>query len=129
MHFSNVAGLVGLIAPALAVPYSPYPLPDGFPSPSASELAKIEMLAGGSAPTLPPPAALSATSAANLRLIAFNEIFEVAYFTDLLANITNGVKGYTDLGAFPKAFVMESLTAVINVRISVPSTWPFLLTF
>ena len=119
MHLSTVTGLLSLLAPALAAPYSPYPLPDGFPNPSASELQKIEQLAGGSFPTLAGPSSISAESAANLRLIAFNEIFEVAYFTDLLANITKGVKGYTDLGAFPKAFVEEALTAVINVRISV----------
>jgi hypothetical protein len=117
-----VAGLIGLLAsPALAAPYSPYPLADGFPNPSPSELQTIQMLAGGTLSNEAPPSALSAESAANLRLIAFNEIFEVAYFTDLLANITNNATGYTHFGIFDKAFVVESIKAVINVRVSHPS--------
>ena len=78
----------------------------------------IGQLAGGPLPDTAPPSSISAVSAANLRLIAFNEIFEVAYFTELLANITKGEKGYTDFGMFPKKYVEESLTAVINVRLS-----------
>jgi hypothetical protein len=50
-----------------------------------------------------------------LQLIAANEEFEVAYFTELLANITNNVPGYDSLGA-DRDYIIETITAVQNVR-------------
>jgi hypothetical protein len=128
MRYSTFAAVVGLAAlPVLSVPvlnerYSPYPLADGFPNPSASELLSIEAKAGGTLGNGPPPASLSAVSATNLRLIAFNEIFETAFFTDLLYNITTHQKGYTSFGAFSREFVVDALVGVINVRISDPKS-------
>lgn len=126
MRFSTVAAIVGLAASsALSAPimdarYAPFPLADGFPNPSASELQMIEEKAGGTLGNGPPPSSLSAVSATNLRLIAFNEIFETAFFTDLLYNITTHQNGYTYFGAFSKEFVVDALMAVINVRIPDP---------
>jgi hypothetical protein len=122
MRYSSVAAIAGLAAssvlsaPVLDARYSPYPLADGFPNPSASQLQMIEELAGGTLGNGPPPPSLSAVSATNLRLIAFNEIFETAFFTDLLYNITTHQKGYTYFGAFSKEFVVDALVGVINVR-------------
>lgn len=71
-----------------------FPLSNDFPNPDQKEVDDIQEIAGG---TLPnggggdPPSADALTS---LRLIAFNELFEVAFFTDLIKNITGNVPGY-----------------------------------
>lgn len=98
---------------ALAAPYSPFPLSDGFPSPSASQLKSISQAAGGYLPNGPLPSKLSDTATVTLQLIALNEIFEVAYFTELVQNITSGVSGY-DVGS-NQAFAVKALTAIKNV--------------
>jgi phosphatidate phosphatase PAH1 len=121
MRYSTIAAFIGFAAspvfaaPAIAARYAPFPLADGFPNPSASELQQIENGAGGTLSNGPAPLSLSNASTTNLRLIAFNEIFEVAYFTDLLHNITSNQPSYTNFGAFSKAFVVDALTAVIDV--------------
>jgi len=48
----------------------------------------------------------------SLELIAFNELFEVAFFTDLIYNITNNVPGYEVGGNGVQQFVLNALTAV-----------------
>lgn len=93
------------------VPFK-FPLDNGFPDikvPSA-ELTAIQKQAHGTIPNGPLPKQLSDASATNFQLIAFNEIFEVAYFTSLLKNITSGE---FDAGkGAAKDFVVESITAV-----------------
>ena len=90
-----------------------------------SELLSIESETVDTLGNGTPPASLSAVSATNLRLIAFNVVFETAFFTtDLLYNITTHQKGYTYFGAFSREFVVDALIGVINVRIS-DSTWTF----
>lgn len=95
-----------------AAPYQPFPLSDGFPSPSASQLATIQKLAGGSLPGGALPTKLSAAATVTLQLIALNEIFEVAFFNDLLANVTSGTY---DLSGYDKNFVVKALTTIKNV--------------
>ena len=130
MRYSTIATFIGfaaspvLAAPAIAARYAPFPLADGFPNPSASELQQIEKGAGGTLANGPAPPYLSNAGATNLRLIAFNEIFEVAYFTDLLHNITSNQPGYTNFGAFSREFVVDALTAVIDVRMATLTTSP-----
>ncbi|KAH7036316.1 hypothetical protein B0J12DRAFT_581914 [Macrophomina phaseolina] len=72
-----------------------FPLSNDFPNPDQDEIDDIQKIAGGTLPNgggkAPPPSADALTS---LRLIAFNELFEVAFFTDLLKNITENVPGY-----------------------------------
>jgi hypothetical protein len=75
-------------------PSNPFPLSDGFPQPSQQQLNQIEENAFGTLPNATPPATISNQGLTNLRLIAVNELFEVAFFTDLLYNITNNVPGY-----------------------------------
>ncbi|KAK4546072.1 hypothetical protein LTR36_002209 [Oleoguttula mirabilis] len=73
-----------------------FPLDNGFPNitnPSQA-LTDIEeqahgTLPNGAAPPPPHPDSLNA-----LGFIAFNELFEVAFFTELLYNITNNVPGF-----------------------------------
>ncbi|MCJ1282830.1 hypothetical protein MMC26_002156 [Xylographa opegraphella] len=113
MRLTSVASLSALAACVVAAPYGPFPLQDGFPSPSPAQLKGIETLAGGSLPNGPLPTKLQPSAVAALQLIALNEIFEVAYFTDLLTNITTNVAGY-DLAGYNRTFVIEALTAVAN---------------
>ena len=93
MRFSVLAALPALAA---AVPFN-FPLPNGFPNPSPDALKQIDAAAGGSLSDGPPPTADISSPAAitNFQLIAFNEIFEVAFFTQLISNITNNVPGYS----------------------------------
>lgn len=45
-------------------------------------------------------------------MVAFNELFEVYYFTELLKNVTEGVKGYGFQDAALKTKVINTLTAI-----------------
>lgn len=71
--------------------------------------------AGGTLPNTPLPTALPADAVTTLQVIAYNEIFEVAFFSSLLANVTNGVDGFTDLKGLDKDYACKVLTAVIAV--------------
>jgi len=93
------------------VPFK-FPLDNGFPNimvPS-SELTAIQKQAHGTIPNGPLPKKLSDASATNFQLIAFNEIFEVAYFTSLLKNITSGE--YDAGKGAAKDFVVQSIAAI-----------------
>lgn len=57
----------------------PTQLPDGLPNPSQEQLAKIEQNARGILPNSPAPPFISQIGITNIKLIAFNELFEVAY--------------------------------------------------
>jgi hypothetical protein len=93
----------------------PFSLDNGFPTiqnPSTA-LTNIELAAHGTLSNAPPPAnAPSAETVKSLRLIAFNEIFEVFYFTELLKNVTEGVPGYGFQDQALKQKVINELTAI-----------------
>lgn len=74
-----------------------FPLKNGFPNPNATATTAIEHLAGGTLSDAPPPPNPGPDGITSLQLIAFNELFEVAFFTDLIANITSGCPGYQDV--------------------------------
>ena len=115
MHIPAIITL--LAASVTAAPFNPFPLPDGFPTPDPAQLAEIETLAQGTLPNGPLPSSLKPTGVATLKLIALNEIFEVAYFTSLLSNVTNNVTGYDAAALAPLdyTYVVDTLTAVVNV--------------
>ncbi|KAL8992954.1 MAG: hypothetical protein Q9169_006714 [Polycauliona sp. 2 TL-2023] len=96
-------------APALFANTSIFPLPDGFPSPSPAQLLEIERLAGGRLPTNPLPTGLSKDEITTLKLLAHNELYEVAFFTELLTNLTTHVAGYgpQDLAPYPGGAPLE----------------------
>ncbi|KAK9799957.1 putative Late sexual development protein [Seiridium cardinale] len=77
------------LAASYAIPSS-----DGFPAPNDEQVLEIEADAGGLLSNEPPPPELSEDGIANFQLIAFNENFEVAFFSSLIENITNNVEGY-----------------------------------
>lgn len=116
MRFQPTFSLLALAGSTLAAPTSPPgSLPDGYPSPSPQQLAEIEKKAGGSLPGGPLPTKLTPEGITTLQLIELNESFEVAYFTSLLNNITNNVKGYTlPHPSFDRQFIIDTITAVKN---------------
>ena len=122
MRFTYSAILLALSTAATHVAATPFkfPLPDGFPNPSPAQLAIIQKEAGGTLPNGPLPTILKSAGVTTLQLLALNEIFEVAYFTELLTNVTNGVPGYDAKSIAPldKAYVVKALTAVVNVSLT-----------
>ena len=110
--YASPLKLVGLSAGlAAAAPFS-YPLQNGFPQPSNDTLRQISVTAGGTLSNGPPPPKVDEDTLQSFKLIAFNELFETAFFTDLIANITNHVPGYDKLDAGEEKFVLEALKAV-----------------
>lgn len=119
-----VAALLGLAA-AAPKPYSDnkgghgghggqvpfkFPLANGFPNLSPDALKAVQKQAQGTLPNTAFPSHIEDTTAATFQLIAFNEIFEVAFFTSLINNITSGVY---DVGkGAAKQIVLNALTAV-----------------
>ncbi|KAL3456574.1 hypothetical protein BJX64DRAFT_281264 [Aspergillus heterothallicus] len=124
MHFSQ--SLVALLsampfsvaAPTVrhgraeAVPY-PLPYPEGLPNPSPEQLQQIEKQAHGTLPGLPLPTNISAAGTTNLQLIAFNQFIEVAFFNELIYNITHAVKGYELPNDAEKEFTLRSLETIL----------------
>lgn len=92
-----------------AVPFS-FPLVNGFPNLNATTFQEVFKLAGGTTPNVSPPTSLKAGSVQSLQLMAATEFFEIAYFTELLQNITSGVPGYRR-----EPYVVDTLTAIVNV--------------
>ena len=86
---------VGLAAFAAAASAVSVPTNDGFPNPSTpQEFQNLATKAGGGAPKSLPPSKFGPKTTAALQLIAFNELFEAAYFNALLQNITKEQMGY-----------------------------------
>ena len=113
-HFAAAAAaLLGLSALTTAAPAPPsgysgpndgekafsFPLSNGFPdidNPSDA-LTQIELQALGTLPNGGAPPTPHPDSLISLGFIAFNELFEVAFFTELISNITNNVSGFDDV--------------------------------
>lgn len=106
-----LAGVQATVAaPAIPRSYS-IPSSDGFPNPSSEQLATIQQKAGGQLSNAPPPAKLANSSLTAFQLIAFNENFEVAYFSSLIDNITNNAPGF-QLDGDNKTQLLSILEAV-----------------
>lgn len=93
--------------------FSPYP-PDGFPEPSRDQIKGIQDRAHGTLPNIPLPTGLSKDGITNFQLVAFNELSEVAFFSELLQNITNEVEGY-NFGD-DKDQVLKNLNVILAVE-------------
>ncbi|PWN44646.1 putative sexual development protein [Ceraceosorus guamensis] len=111
MQFLSVL-LAALAAAGSAAAAPSFTLSNGFPNPDPQALASIQKQAGGSLPNTPLPTELKADSIQTLQVIATNEIFEVAYFSSLLKNVTNNVEGYTDFAGQSREYVIASLKAI-----------------
>ena len=91
-----------------------YPLSNGFPNidnPS-SELTAIEQQAHGTLGNGGLPTSIEDATETTFEVIAFNELFEVAFFTSLLMNITDNVAGYEIDNAEARNLVLTALTAI-----------------
>lgn len=99
------AGLLGMAVGRVIPRIVPTPLgtpavstgpaaPFGSPAPSAQGELDIAREALGKLPNAPHDTSLGAGTTTAFQLIAFNELFEVAFFSSLLNNITHGVPGY-----------------------------------
>jgi hypothetical protein len=62
--------------------------------------------------TGPPPSVLAQGDLVSLKFLAFGEIFEVAFFTDLKNNVTNSVPGY-EFGDDERDTIVNILTAIL----------------
>ncbi|KAK4169623.1 hypothetical protein QBC43DRAFT_306465 [Cladorrhinum sp. PSN259] len=85
---------------------------DGFPNPNAEQLRSISNRADGGLSNAPPPEKLNASSIPIFQLLAFNEHFEVAFFSSLINNISTNTPGY-ELEAAKKVEVLEILDTVL----------------
>jgi hypothetical protein len=120
MHSSIVsaASLIGLsclsVVSAAPFTFANNPLGNGFPVISAGspQQTAIEIQAHGSLSNAPPPPKVQPDTLTSLRLIAFNEITEVAYFTELISNITNNVEGYEIKHEGARDFILKALVAI-----------------
>ncbi|KAK4951954.1 hypothetical protein LTR10_009874 [Elasticomyces elasticus] len=96
-----------------------FPLDNGFPNitvPSAN-LSAIELASLGELPIAPNVTASNATasgpSTVDLGFVAFNELFEVAFFTELIYNITYNVPGYGPDDVGPQR---DEILAILTVH-------------
>ncbi|KAL4894726.1 LsdA family protein [Aspergillus ambiguus] len=113
-RFVLAIALLPFLASAAPVATAPAgSLPDGMPNPSPEQIREIELKAHGTLPSLPLPSNISRTGITNLQLIAFNELFEVAFFNELLYNVTTEVEGYTFSTPEDQDFAIRSLTAIL----------------
>lgn len=134
---SSVTALVGLAAAApfqhggppggapaaQSGPQVPYAIPtdDGFPTPNPDQLKVIQQIADGTLSNAPPPAKINESSFPVFQLIAFNEQFEVAFFSSLLYNVTNDVPGFTLPNPKKKDELVDILETVLAVSSSFSS--------
>lgn len=91
------------------------PLPDGLPNPSQGQIEAIQQRAQGTLPNTPPPGRISSEGITNLKLIAFAELFEVAFFDELLRNITTNVHGYQFPDPRERENSIRALMAILAV--------------
>lgn len=97
LYLRTLAAVTGLVASAAAatLPRSfSQSNANGFPKPNDQQIMAIAEQAGGKLPPGSLPSGLDPLSITTLQLVAFNELFEVAYFSSLLNNLTSNASGY-----------------------------------
>jgi len=110
MHFSRILSAAATASLAVAAPFA-YPLANGFPDLNSTAMAEVFKLAGGTLPNGALPSTLKAGGVQALQLIAANELFEVAYLSELLNNVTTDMPGYE---VEDKDYIVKTLTAIVN---------------
>ncbi|KAL9007846.1 MAG: hypothetical protein Q9173_006967 [Seirophora scorigena] len=104
----------------VGVPFS-FPTPDGFPNPDPAQLAVIQQGAGGTLANSFLPTSLKSAAIIILQLLANNELFEVAFFTQLLTNITTNVPGYDASATAPldRDYLIKAISTIVNVSVPI----------
>ncbi|KAL4778600.1 major facilitator superfamily domain-containing protein [Aspergillus varians] len=77
------------------------------------QLQKIEQAAHGTLPGLPLPTNISAPGVTNLQLLAFHEFVEIAFFSELINNITRNEQEYTFSNDVEREFAIRSLSTIV----------------
>lgn len=97
--------------------FTGYPLANGFPNVAAGSkaLTDINVQAHGSLSNAPPPATLNnaADDIISFEAIALEELMEVAFFTELLFNVTSNVPGYQFQDHVFRQEVIDNLEIII----------------
>ncbi|KAI0134355.1 hypothetical protein BJ170DRAFT_195804 [Xylariales sp. AK1849] len=93
-----------------AEPFS-FPLSNGFPFPNETALEELFTRAGGNFTNAPLAPRFDEDSLTSWKLQAFNEFMEVAFFTQLISNISDGVAGY-ELDTSMRDYVLSSLETI-----------------
>jgi hypothetical protein len=88
------------------------PTTNGFPNPNTTQLLTIEAQADGDLPNSPPPPTLNKTSVTAFQLIAFNELFEVAYFSSLRDNVSSCDPNYQHKNKDKLIKILDTIIAV-----------------
>ena len=101
-----------------ANPFS-FPLSNGFPFPNDIALQELYTTAGGNFTNMPLAPKFDNDSLTSWKLQAFNEFMEVAFFTELIANITEGVPGY-ELEPESKDYILDTLKTIQAVSLAFP---------
>jgi hypothetical protein len=110
LHTTTLLAVLTTALPTQRRDFAHFPLANGFPNPSQEALLQIQKDAYGTLPNGSPPPSLSPAGITNLQLIALNELFEVALFTELVSNLTDKVPGY-DMGD-PHKHILDTLSAI-----------------
>lgn len=109
-HQALLAAFSGFAAGAV-LPRASVPSDNGFPMPNDQQKLMIAQEAGGLLPNAPPATSLGAGTTTAFQLIAFNELFETAYFSSLANNISNKEPGFDQA----PAGALEAIQAVVAV--------------
>ncbi|KAF2097496.1 hypothetical protein NA57DRAFT_58079 [Rhizodiscina lignyota] len=102
MRSFTAAAVLGLAATTIAAPTAtkkakPTSLADGFPTPNANQLDRIEDLAFGTLSDAAPPPSLKDDTFTSLRFINFGEAIESFFFNELITNITLNRPGFQNI--------------------------------
>ncbi|KAL3476061.1 hypothetical protein BJX99DRAFT_270653 [Aspergillus californicus] len=120
MHFSTpLLALIPALSFSLAAPTLPAEelyLPDGLPNPNADQLLDIERRAHGTLPGLRLPATISTAGVANLQLMTFTAFQDVAFFSELVRNVTQNVTGYALPDDAERNYTLRSLEPILAQR-------------
>ena len=104
VSFLAAVALIGLSCLSTVVSAAPFtfPLANSLPNITnpSKQLTIIEDKAHGSLPNEAPPSSIQANTLTSLQLVAFNELFEVAFFTELISNPRSW--NYADLSGAPR---------------------------
>jgi hypothetical protein len=82
------------------------------------QLQKIERLAHGRVPSSRIPLNISSEGIKSLQLLAFNELFEIAFFSSLVTNISTEQPGFEVEDMEEKSLILETLTTIVAVSTS-----------